>query len=102
MLAIVENYLGALGAVRSDAELTRILGDAGKGFGFRSAYLIEYAGKFAGAQRVLDTDAKRRSWWGEYFAGDMRPSPRDVAQMLSNGTLQHYDASRFGPGSARL
>jgi DNA-binding CsgD family transcriptional regulator len=102
MLAIVENYLGALGAARSDAELTRILGEAAKGFGFRSAYLIEYAGKFAGAQRVLDTDSNRRGWWGAYFAGDMRPSPRDVAQMLSNGTLQYYDASRFGPGSERL
>jgi LuxR family quorum sensing-dependent transcriptional regulator len=102
MLAIVENYLQALGATRSEAEVTRVLRDAATGFGFRSAYLIEYAGKLSAVQHVLDTDQNRRTWWTQYFASDLRPSPREFGASLLDNAIHRYDDSRFGPGSERL
>lgn len=102
MLAIVESYLQALSAARSDADVVRVLDQAARKFGFRSAYLIEYAGRLSSAQHVLDTNAARRNWWTEYFASDLRPSPREVAKSLEGGGVYRFDASRFGPGSERL
>lgn len=102
MLAIVESYLQQLAAARTDTDVTKILGAAAKGFGFRSAYLIEYAGKLSAAQRVIDTEPARRTWWSEYFASDLRPTPRDVAEVLSGGPLLRMNASRFGAGATKL
>ena len=102
MLAIVEGFLQTLGAARSDADVVRVLEQVAGKFGFRSAYLIEYAGRLSSVQHVLDTDADRRGWWGEYFASDLRPSPREVAKSLEGGTVFRYDASRFDSGSERL
>jgi DNA-binding CsgD family transcriptional regulator len=102
MLAIVEGYLQALSLARTDAECIRILGDAARDFGFRSAYLIEYAGKLSAVQHVLDTDRSRAAWWGGYFASDLRPTPREVAMSLAGDAVRHYDASRFGPGAEKL
>ena len=102
MLAIVEGFLQALGAARTDADVVRVLDQAAHKFGFRSAYIIEYAGRLSSAQHVLDTNTARRAWWTEYFASDLRPSPREVAKSLEGSTVFRYDASRFGPGSDRL
>src|SRR5690349_4449166 len=102
MLAIVERYLQSLGAARSQAEVTRVLGEAAESFGFRSAYLIEYRDRFSGVQTVLDTDPARRGWWSQYFASDLRPTPRDVAASLAGGILLRLDNTRFGPGAERL
>lgn len=102
MLAIVEKSLQALGRARSDSEITRVLGELAGRFGFRSAYLIEYASRLTKAQRVLDTNSARRDWWNDFFSGDLRPAPREVAAMLAGEAVRHYDATRFGPGSERL
>src|SRR5437016_5413548 len=102
MLATIEGFLQALSAARSDADVVRVLDQAAHKFGFRSAYLIEYAGRLSTVQHVLDTNAARRVWWTEYFASDLRPSPREVAKSLEGGSVFRYDASRFGPGSERL
>src|SRR3569833_3415861 len=102
MLEIVETYLPALSAAKSEADVSRVLRDAAADFGFRSAYLIEYAGKLSSVQRVLDTDPERKDWWSNYFASDLKPSPREVAATLRNSTVHRYDDSRFGPGSERL
>jgi LuxR family quorum sensing-dependent transcriptional regulator len=102
MLAIVEKSLQALSHARSDSEIARVLGEMADRFGFRSAYLIEYANRLSKAQRVLDTNSARRDWWNDYFASDLRPAPRDVAAMLEGETIRRYDSNRFGPGSDRL
>lgn len=102
MLAIVEKSLQALGRARSDNEITRVLADLATRFGFRSAYLIEYASRLTQAQRVLDTDPTRREWWSDFFASDLRPSPREVAAMLAGESVHRYDGSRFALGSERL
>jgi DNA-binding CsgD family transcriptional regulator len=102
MLDIVENYLRAMSAAKSDADVTRVLADVARDMGFRSAYLIEYAGKLSATQHVLDTDAARRGWWSDYFAGDLRPSPREVASSLAGESVHRYDANRFGHGAERL
>lgn len=103
MLAIIENFLLTLHGAQTDADVVRVMSDAAHSFGFRSAYLIEYAGRLSGVQRVLDTDPARSGWWTEYFASDLRPSPRDLATSLdSRSALLRLDASRFGPGSERL
>jgi LuxR family transcriptional regulator, quorum-sensing system regulator BjaR1 len=102
MLAIVEKHLQALNSARSDADIVRVLSDTAKAFGFRSAYLVEYGNQNALPQLVYDSDAKRRGWWRDYFASDLRPTPRDVATTLAGGPLLHLDASRFGPGSENL
>lgn len=102
MLAIVETSLQSLSRARSDTEVVRVLNDVAGRFGFRSAYLIEYANRLTRAQRVLDTNPTRREWWSDFFAGDLRPSPREVAAMLEGESLRHYDATRFGPGSDKL
>src|SRR3569833_334961 len=102
MLEIVETYLQALSAAKSEADVSRVLRDAAADFGFRSAYLIEYAGKLSAVQRVLDTDPDRKDWWNGYFASDLRPSPREVAASLNANAIHRYDNSRFGPGSERL
>ena len=102
MLEIVETYLQALSAAKSEADVSRVLRDAAADFGFRSAYLIEYAGKLSAVQRVLDTDPERKDWWNGYFASDLRPSPREVAASLNDNAIHRYNNSRFGPGSERL
>ena len=103
MLAIIENSLRALRAARSDTEVVKVLAEAAHAFGFRSAYLLEYAGRLSSVQRVLDTDPVRSNWWTEYFASDLRPSPRDLAASLDSGNpVLRFDASRFGAGSERL
>ena len=102
MLAIIEGFLQTLGAARSGADVVRVLEQVAGKFGFRSAYMIEYAGRLSSMQHVLDTDPDRRSWWSEYFASDLRPSPLEVVKSLEGGTVFRYDASRFGPGSERL
>ncbi len=103
MLEIIENFLMALRGAQTDAEMVKVLSEAARALGFRSAYLIEYAGRLSLVQRVLDTDPARSAWWNEYFASDLRPSPRDLASNLDarSGVLR-FDASRFGPNSERL
>lgn len=103
MLAIIENFLLALRAAQTDAQIVGVLGDVSQGLGFRSAYLIEYAGRLSPVQHVLDTDPARSGWWNEYLASDLRPSPRDLAAGPgSRAPVLRFDASRFGPGSERL
>jgi DNA-binding CsgD family transcriptional regulator len=102
MLEIIEGVLKALGAARNDADIVRILDQVATRFGFRSAYLIEYAGRLTAVQRVLDTDPNRRGWWSSYFAGDLRPSPREFAKTLETTGVVVYDSGRFGSGSDRL
>ncbi|MGN6685554.1 MAG: helix-turn-helix domain-containing protein [Devosia sp.] len=102
MLDIIEGVLKALGAARNDTDIVRILDQVATRFGFRSAYLIEYAGRLTAVQRVLDTDPNRRSWWSSYFAGDLRPSPREFAKTLETTGVVVYDSGRFGGGSDRL
>jgi DNA-binding CsgD family transcriptional regulator len=51
---------------------------------------------------VLDTDPARRSWWSDYFASDLRPSPREVAESLAGESVHRFDSSRFGRGTERL
>ncbi len=103
MLEIIEPFLLALRGAQSDAEVVKVLSEAARAFGFRSAYLIEYAGRLSGVQRVLDTDPARSGWWTEYFASDLRPSPRDLATSAdARSAVLRFDASRFGPGSERL
>jgi DNA-binding CsgD family transcriptional regulator len=102
MLSIVEKSLQALGRARSDGEIARVLDELADRFGFRSAYLIEYANRLTKVQRVVDTNAARREWWSDFLASDLRPAPRDVAAMLAGDTVKRYDSNRFGPGSDRL
>jgi DNA-binding CsgD family transcriptional regulator len=102
MLDIVENHLRAMNRARSDAEVTRVLAEVARDLGFRSAYLIEYAGKLSATQHVLDTDPARRGWWNDYFASDLRPAPREVTATLAGQSVHRYDADRFGPGAERL
>jgi len=102
MLAIVEGSLQALSAARTDTDVIRVLGDTALRFGFRSAYLIEYAGKLAAMQHVLDTDAARRGWWRNFFASDLRPSLDDVRRSLEGHPIHRLEAGRFGPNSERL
>jgi LuxR family quorum sensing-dependent transcriptional regulator len=102
MLAILERHLQALRGARSDADILNVLAEAAHAFGFRSAYLVEYAGKLAQAQHILDTDPSRRAWWDDYFGSDLRPSSRHVAAMLDGGPVLRFDAGRFGPGSEKL
>jgi LuxR family transcriptional regulator, quorum-sensing system regulator BjaR1 len=102
MLEIVENYLQALTGARSDADVTRVLADVAKAFGFRSAYVIEYAGKLSAVQHVVDTDPARKAWWSEFFASDLRPTPRNVEDMLTQSTLLRLTSARLSNEPTKL
>lgn len=102
MLVLLEPFLRRMSDTHSDVEATKVLGEAAHAFGFRSAYLIQYASKLSMIQRVIDSDTSRRTWWSTFFASDLRPSPREVAAMLQNGQLLRLDPSRFGPGTEKL
>ncbi|OJX17702.1 MAG: hypothetical protein BGO82_15835 [Devosia sp. 67-54] len=102
MLELIEGPLKALGAARSDADIVRAVGQAAIRFGFRSAYLVDYAARAAAAPRVLDTEPARRAWWSSPLAGDLRPAPRDLARTVGSSGIVRYDAGRFGPGAERL
>jgi DNA-binding CsgD family transcriptional regulator len=97
MLAILERHLQAIHEAQSDTDLLNVLADAAHAFGFRSAHIIEYLGKMSGLQNVLDTDPIRRTWWRDYFAGDVRPAPQAMAPALHAAPLLWFDKSRFGP-----
>ncbi len=101
MLAIVEQHLSALRNARNAADLTRLLHAAAESFGFRSAYVVEYASP-GNPQQVIDTNPARIPWWSSYFAEDLRPSPRQVTAMLGSGALLHFEDSRFDSGSEDL
>jgi DNA-binding CsgD family transcriptional regulator len=102
MLAIFEKYIKRLRSSHSDEDLTKILYDMAELFGFRSAYIIEYASKSTGPEHVLDTVSTRRTWWAGYFASDLRPAPREIKRFLKAGPLLKFNGKRFGEGSQKL
>ena len=102
MLKIVEQYLQGLGTARTEPDIERFIGDVVRGFGFRSAYMVEYSGSLSGVRHIVDTSPARRSWWPDFLASDLRPRPADLAAVLAEGPLVVFDASRFGPGDSRL
>ena len=59
MLDIVEAHLRSMNAARSDADVTRVLADVARDLGFRSAYLIEYAGKLSATPSTCSTPTRR-------------------------------------------
>ena len=79
LLSIVEPYLTRINSALSDHDTTLVLGDMARGFGFDSAYLLEYEGADHKVVRVLDTVEARRPWWtanGRASAGGI---PSDLA-----------------------
>ena len=102
MLVLLEPFLRRLSAAYSEVETTKVLGEAAKAFGFRNAYLIQYASKLSKLQRAVDSDATRRDWWSTYFASDLRPSPQEVAKSMQSGRALHLTESRFGPSAEKL
>lgn len=96
MLAIVERYLQALKSARSDSDINRILGEAADGFGFRSAFLLEYTTDMKGVRHVIDTNPKRRAWWPQFFTSDLRPPLSEVNALLQRGPVVEFNAGTVG------
>ena len=93
MLAMVEGYLRSLGLARSDSEISSVLAEAARTFGFTSGYLLEYDSS-SRTPRVLDTDPVRGSWWPEYFTSNLRPAVGAITT-LQAGQLLRLDETRF-------
>ena len=95
MLAVLEPLLRRLGGAKTGEDVRQVLKEAASAFGFKSAYLIEYAGALATVKRVIDSDIARQSWWGTYFSSDLRPITADVSRALSDGSVLHLTAQRL-------
>ena len=95
MLAILEKYSAAIRETRTDRQIIDVLARISSDFGFRSAYLIEYADDLKSALHVLDTNADRAGWWEEYIASGMRTTTSAVSELLGRGGVQAFSADRF-------
>jgi DNA-binding CsgD family transcriptional regulator len=67
-------------------------------FGFRSAFLIEYARGFTAVRNLIDTNPARGAGWGELFrrAGFV-PGVRGIQTMLETDTIVRLGPERFEP-----
>lgn len=79
MLAEIEQTLLALRQARSDADIVMVLAEVARQYGFRSAFLLEYAYDHV-PERVLDTDPDRGAWWLEYLVSDIREDARRLIE----------------------
>ncbi|MGV8853786.1 MAG: LuxR C-terminal-related transcriptional regulator [Devosia sp.] len=95
MLALVERYFDAIRRSRTDADIIEILASIAASFGFRSAYVVEYAGDLSTALHVLDSNASRQGWWQEYIAQGLRTNTESITQMLAESGVVAFDGTRF-------
>ena len=101
VLAIIERYFKLVQQAKGDSDLEDLLLAVANDFGFRGAFLVQYATSDGAGWRVLDTDPGHRDWWREYFNSDfVKDSPR-LAQILAGPPLLVFDAARFGPDEER-
>jgi LuxR family quorum sensing-dependent transcriptional regulator len=97
MLALIENFAGALRKARIESDIVDLMGDICLHLGFRSSFLIEYViGDMSSVVRILDTSSTREGWWLEYLASGMRTKAA-VAELIGRGTVSRFAADRFGP-----
>jgi DNA-binding CsgD family transcriptional regulator len=102
MLATVERALKALRVARTDADFERIIGDTAQRFGFRSAYILQYATELRSAERVIDTDPRRRAWWPSYFNSDLRREVHQALKTIGSAPILRLDALQFASGSQTM
>jgi len=95
MLQLLEKHLDAIHEARTDRDIIEILDKISRDLGFRSAYLIEYAGGLKDALHILDTNDDRAGWWQRYVASGLRTNTTQIAEMLAKGGVQHFAADRF-------
>ena len=95
MLQLVEKHLDAIRDARTDSDIIEILRGISFDLGFRSAYLIEYAGGLKDALHILDTNEERAGWWQRYVASGLRTSTTQIAELLGKGGVQNFTAERF-------
>lgn len=95
MLAVVERYFDTIRDTRTDADVIAIMLSIAQDFGFRSAYMVEYAEGLTTALHVLDSNCERAGWWDEYVAGGLRTRNGNIAELLARGGVQAFDAKRF-------
>ena len=75
MLAEIEQTLAALRQARDADDIVAVLDDVARGYGFSSAFLLEYPYDRV-PERVLDTDADRAAWWPTYLGSELREEAR--------------------------
>lgn len=95
MLALVERHLEAIREAHTDRDAIEILRQVSADLGFRSAYMIEYAGELKDALHILDTSDERAGWWQRYVASGLRTNTTQIAELLGRGGVQHFTADRF-------
>jgi DNA-binding CsgD family transcriptional regulator len=96
MLAIFERYFQRISQARSDAEIGKILQGVADQFGFRSAFLIEYAGPIKGRHRIIDSNPDRAGWWEEYFDRNLHEMPFDTRVLFDTLPLIELKRDRAG------
>ena len=101
MLAIIETYFSSIRKVSSDADIVTLMAAIARDFGFRGAFLYEYAVPGGQSWRVLDTDPGHRDWWREYFTSDFVTDNPRLASLLAGPPFLVFDAARFGPSEQR-
>lgn len=95
MLAFVERYFAIIRKARSDADIIDILHSISADMGYRSGYLIEYAGGLKSALHVLDSNSGRGGWWQDYIASGLRTNTQSIAELLGRGGVQVFRGDRF-------
>lgn len=95
MLAFAEDYLRRIRAAINDNEIIAIIGQLAAELGYRSGYLIEYAGSLKAALLVLDSSSWRSGWWDYYVSSGLRSSTRPAAELLAKGGVQYLNEKRF-------
>lgn len=102
MLVVVERVVNGLRRARTDGDFVRIIGEVAQHFGFRSAYIFQYPSEFGGAERVIDTDERRRAWWPGYLRSTLRSEAEEVRRALDPAPIRRFDANNHPPGRAEM
>jgi DNA-binding CsgD family transcriptional regulator len=98
MLRIIETFIGPIRRIGSESDARTVLSQIAGAFGFRSAFLIEYAPEFTAARHLIDTDPGRSAGWAELFRrAGFAPGIRGIETMLATDTIVRLGPERFEP-----
>ncbi|HVY52715.1 MAG TPA: helix-turn-helix transcriptional regulator [Devosia sp.] len=90
--------MGPIRRIESEPDARSVLAQIASLFGFRSAFLIEYAPDFSTPRHIIDTNAARGAGWAEMFRREgLGPGIKGIRTMLEMDMVVRLKPERFEP-----